>query len=52
MHKDHSIPDVPDLYYTHIEDIVPGETDGLGTCTLLENPKAEGYLMADKFGRS
>jgi hypothetical protein len=48
MHEDHPIPDVPDLYYTHIEDIVPGETDGLGTCTLLENPKTEGYRMADK----
>ena len=49
MHEDHPILlDVPDVYYTHIEDIVPGETDGSGTCTLLENLKAEGYRMADK----
>ena len=49
MHEDHPIPlDVPDVYYTHIEDIVAGETDGSGTCTLLENLKAEGYRMADK----
>ena len=49
MHEDHPIPpDVPDVYYTHIEDLVAGETDGSGTCTLLENLKAEGYRMADK----
>jgi hypothetical protein len=49
MHRDKPIPlDVPDLYYSHIEDIIAGETDGSGTCTLLENLKAEGYLMADK----
>jgi hypothetical protein len=49
MHADHPIPlDVPDVYYTHIEEIVPGETDGSGICTLLEDLKAEGYRMADK----
>ncbi|EFX81341.1 hypothetical protein DAPPUDRAFT_242233 [Daphnia pulex] len=46
---DNEIPlDVPDVYYSHIEDIIPGETDGSGTCILLENLKAEGYRMADK----
>ena len=50
MHRDQPIPlDIPDVYYTHIEEIVPGETDGSGTCTLLEDLKAEGYRMADKF---
>ncbi len=49
IHADHPIPlDVPDVYYTHIEEIVPGETDGSGICTLLEDLKAEGYRMADK----
>jgi hypothetical protein len=49
MHADQPIPlDVPDVYYTHIEEIVPGETDGSGICTLLEDLKAEGYRMADK----
>jgi hypothetical protein len=48
-HEDQPIPlDVPDVYYTHIEEIVPGETDGSGICTLLEDLKAEGYRMADK----
>jgi hypothetical protein len=49
VHEDQPIPlDVPDVYYTHIEEIVPGETDGSGICTLLEDLKAEGYRMADK----
>jgi hypothetical protein len=51
VHEDEPIPLddlIPDVYYSHIEDIIAGETDGSGTCTLLENLKAEGYLMADK----
>ena len=49
MHPGQPIPlDVPDVYYTHIEEMVPGGADGSGTCTLLEDLKAEGYLMADK----
>ncbi|EFX85098.1 hypothetical protein DAPPUDRAFT_314376 [Daphnia pulex] len=49
MQVDQLIPlDVPDVYYTHLEEIVQGESDGSGTCTLLENLKAAGYRMADK----
>ncbi|EFX81550.1 hypothetical protein DAPPUDRAFT_317513 [Daphnia pulex] len=52
VHEDHPMLfyflNVPDVYYSHIEDIIPGETDGSGTCILLENLKAEGYRMADK----
>ncbi|XP_046637597.1 uncharacterized protein LOC124315904 [Daphnia pulicaria] len=49
MHADHPIPlDVPDVYYTHMEEMVQGGADGSGTCTLLEDLKAEGYRMADK----
>jgi hypothetical protein len=49
MNFDQPTPlDVPDVYYTHTEEIVKGETDGSGMCTLLEDLKAEGYRMADK----
>jgi hypothetical protein len=49
MHTGQSIPlDVPDVYYTHMEEMVQGGADGSGTCTVLEDLKAEGYLMADK----
>nr|CAH0105576.1 unnamed protein product [Daphnia galeata] len=49
VYEDQPIPlDVPDVYYTHTEEIVPGETDGSGICTLLEDLKVEGYRMADK----
>lgn len=49
MHADQPIPlDVPDCYYTHLEEIVKGETDGSGTCILLEDLKSENYRMADK----
>ena len=40
--------DFPDVYFTHVEEIVSGEKDGSGICTLLEDLKAEGYRMADK----
>ena len=47
--KDQPIPlDVPDVYYSHLEEMVQGGTDGSGTCTLLEDLKAEGYRMVDK----
>lgn len=49
MHADQPIPlDVPDCYYTHLEEVVKGETDGSGTCILLEDLKSENYRMADK----
>jgi hypothetical protein len=52
VHEDHPMLfyflNVPDVYYSHIEDIIPGETDGSATCILLENLKTEGYRMADK----
>lgn len=49
MHADQPIPfDVPDCYYTHLEEVVKGETDGSGTCILLQNLKAENYRMEDK----
>ena len=45
----HSVPlDVPNVYYVHLEEIVKDETDGSGTCILLENLKEEGYCMSDK----
>jgi hypothetical protein len=49
MHLGQPIPlDVPDVYYTHLEEIVQGGADGSGTCTLLEDLKIEGYRMTDK----
>ncbi|XP_057377312.1 uncharacterized protein LOC130698641 [Daphnia carinata] len=49
LHADQPIPlDVPDCYYTHLEQVVKGETDGSGTCILLEDLKSENYRMADK----
>jgi hypothetical protein len=49
MHPGLPIPlDVPDVYYSHMEEIVQGGADGSGTCTLLEDLKAEGYRMTDK----
>jgi hypothetical protein len=49
MHGDQPIPlDVPDVYYSHLEEMVQGGADGSGTCTLLEDLKAEGYQMTDK----
>ncbi|KAK4001914.1 hypothetical protein OUZ56_003779 [Daphnia magna] len=50
MHADQPIPlDVPDVYYTHIEEMVVKDgTDGSGICTLLEDLKAQGYRMAEK----
>ncbi|XP_057377316.1 uncharacterized protein LOC130698644 [Daphnia carinata] len=49
MHADQPIPlDVPDVYYTHIEEMVKDGTDGSGICTLLEDLKAQGYRMAEK----
>lgn len=42
--------DVPDVYHVHLEDIVEKETDGSGTCILIENLKSQGYSMADKMG--
>lgn len=49
MHADHPIPlNVPDCYYTHSEEAVKGETDGSGTCILLQDLKAENYSMANK----
>ncbi len=40
--------DVPDVYYVHMEDIVKNESDGSGTCILLEDLKSQGYCMSDK----
>ncbi|KAI9561519.1 hypothetical protein GHT06_012478 [Daphnia sinensis] len=49
MHADQPIPlDVPDVYHTHIEEMVKDGTDGSGICTLLEDLKAQGYRMASK----
>lgn len=42
--------DVPDVYYVNIEEIIEGETDGSGTCILLEDLSTKGYCMSDKFG--
>lgn len=40
--------DVPDVYHVHMEEMVRGETDGSGTCILLEDLKTEGFVMSDK----
>ncbi|XP_057373635.1 uncharacterized protein LOC130694575 [Daphnia carinata] len=49
MYADQPIPfNVPDCYYTHVEEVVKGETDGSGICILLQDLKAENYRMADK----
>lgn len=49
MHVGQPVPlDIPDVYYTHIEEMVKDGTDGSGICTLLEDLKAQGYRMAAK----
>lgn len=40
--------DVPHFYHGHIEEIIEGESDGSGTCILLENLKEDCYQMVDK----
>lgn len=51
LNVDNLIPlDVPDVYYTHKEEAVEGETDGSDTCILLEDLKDKGYVMSDKLG--
>ncbi|KAI9561520.1 hypothetical protein GHT06_012479 [Daphnia sinensis] len=48
MHADQPIPlDVPDCYYTHVEEVVKGETDGSSTCIVLQDLKADHYRMLD-----
>ena len=51
MYAGQQIPlDIPDIYYVNIEEIIPGETDGSGTCIVLEDLSTQGYCMSDKFG--
>jgi hypothetical protein len=51
MHAGQQIPlDIPSIYYVNIEEIIPGETDGSGTCIVLEDLSTQGYCMSDKFG--
>lgn len=51
MYAGQEIPlDIPDIYYVNIEEIIPGETDGSGTCIVLEDLSTQGYCMSDKFG--
>lgn len=51
MYAGQQIPlDIPDIYYVNIEEITPGETDGSGTCIVLEDLSMQGYCMSDKFG--
>ncbi|XP_057377313.1 uncharacterized protein LOC130698642 [Daphnia carinata] len=51
MHADQPIPlDIPDCYYTHLEEVVKGETDGSNTCIVLEDLKTENYRMVDITG--
>jgi hypothetical protein len=50
-HAGQQIPlDIPNIYYVNIEEIIPGETDGSGTCIVLEDLSTQGYTMSDKFG--
>lgn len=45
----HQVPlDVPDAYYVHLEEMVEGGADGMGTCIILEDLKSQGYIMSDK----
>ncbi|KAK4001916.1 hypothetical protein OUZ56_003781 [Daphnia magna] len=49
MYADQPIPlNVPHCYYTHVEEVVNGETDASAICILLQDLKAENYRMADK----
>lgn len=43
--------DVPELYFSHVEDtlaVSPTSEKQMGTCIVLENAVANGYLMGDK----
>ena len=49
LNEDELPIDVPTVYYVNLEEKKKNVADGLNTCVLLEDLKAAGFEMADKY---